>query len=88
MKRSADRTAIEELRLIVQNFSFCTETFNEQWSTEQLIAIGRAHLDSGWDIFPDYWTRRQVREALKGIKPQWDDNERPVYTQGGHDDRT
>ena len=75
-----DRTGAEELRLIVSNMNTTSETFNDRYTLEQLVQIGRMLLASEWDIYPDQWTDRQVREALKGIPPQWDKaTEKPIY---------
>lgn len=73
------RTAAEELRLIVCNLNDTDENFNDGHSIEELIQIGRMLLASDWDIAPHKWTKRQVREALRGVPPAWDANERPVY---------
>lgn len=79
MAQDDDRTGAEELRLIVSNMDATREGFNDDKTVEQLIQIGRMLLASEWDIYPDQWTRRQVREALKGRPPTWDDQERPTY---------
>ncbi len=75
-----EKPAIDHLRLMEQNFGGCSETFNQQFSLEQLFKIHKAWMLSEWDINPDRWTRRQLREALKGKPPRWDDNEKPVYS--------
>lgn len=76
---SANRSGMEELRLLVQNFNYCREMFLEQFSVEELIKIHRAHQACGWDIFPDNWHPEQVEAAAcRGIVPRWDENERPI----------
>lgn len=76
-----DMTAIEHLRLIVQNFNSCNETFNSRFTAVQLLALHKAWMLSPWDKNPDIWTTRQIREALRGTPPDWDENEKPVYSQ-------
>lgn len=73
--------AIEHLRLMVQNFNSVNETFNTRFSMLELLAIHRAWMLSEWDIFPDNWTPRQIKEALKGLPPQWDNDEKPNYVR-------
>jgi hypothetical protein len=76
---------IELLRLILQNLNMCREDFmwpapaRKPFTPEQLIQIGRMHLLSEWEFYPDQWTKRQVKEALEGKPPRWDANERPLY---------
>lgn len=74
-----EKPAIDHLRLIVQNFDSLNETFNQRFSFDQIIAIHKAWMLSEWDKNADTWTARQVREALRGIPPHWDDDEKPVY---------
>lgn len=77
------QVGIEELRGAVRLFDWCNESFNwserDPFTAEQLLAIYRAYRASGWDIFPDRWAWRQVEEALRGIPPQWDKDEQPIY---------
>jgi hypothetical protein len=70
---------IEELRAAVLLFDNTRESFNLDFTAEELLQIARMQRASGWDFCPDQWTARQVREALKGVPPRWDENERPVY---------
>ena len=74
-----EKPAIEHLRLIVQNFDSLNETFNQRFSFDQIIAIHKAWMLSEWDINADRWAARQIREAIRGIPPRWDENEEPVY---------
>ncbi len=72
-----------------RNANCCNESFNQRWTLEQLVQIHRVFRRCGWDIYPDAWTPRQVREALAGVAPQWDEvTERPVYDPGHGDDFT
>ena len=73
------KPAIDHLRLIVQNFDSLNETFNQRFSLEQIFALHKAWMLSDWDINADLWTVRQIREALRGVPPNWDENENPVY---------
>jgi hypothetical protein len=78
-----ERTGAEELRIIVRNLGITSESFNERFTAEQLIQIGRMQLACGWDFLPDRWKPRQVREALRGIVPAWDADEKPLYAGVG-----
>lgn len=72
-------TGAEELRLCESNLSHTIESFNDRFTAAQLIQINRMLVVSEFDIFPDQWSARQVREALMGKPPRFDRNERPVY---------
>lgn len=74
------RSQIEHLRAMVANFNSCAESFNQKFSVTQLYKIYRAWMLCAWDIAPDNWTPRQVREATQGKVPQFDTNEKPVYS--------
>jgi hypothetical protein len=69
---------IDELRAARNIFSYCNETFNQRFTTEELLAIAKAHRAAAWDFLPDTWTDQQIADALRGIVPEWDENERPV----------
>jgi hypothetical protein len=77
----AARLGCDLLRLVVRNMDSDSETFNQRFTAEQLLQIGRMHLDSEWELPPSHWAPRQVREALRGIVPTWDDRERPTYAR-------
>lgn len=64
-------SGIDLLRLIVHNAGNTREDFWDGKTAEQIIQIGRMHLLSEWDIYPDEWTARQVTEALAGAPPRW-----------------
>lgn len=72
-------TGAQLLRLIVNNLDACAENFLDRFTADQLIQIGRMHLLSEFDFYPDQWTDRQIREALIGKVPQWTANETPKY---------
>lgn len=74
-----DLHGVDLLRGAVNVFGHCSETFNQRFSAEDLLKLYRAFYVCGWDITPDRWTDRQVFEALLGVAPQWDDNEKPLY---------
>lgn len=72
-------TGIEFLRRVVKLFDANRESFNDQFSPEQLIQLAKICFQSTWDFYPDQWTERQVQEALLGIAPDWNDAEQPWY---------
>lgn len=61
-------------------FSYCSDSFNEQYSAAQLLALWRVYNENECAVFPDQWAPRQVAEALEGRAPKWDDELRAVYT--------
>ena len=72
-------TGMEQLRAMVRLFDDCRESFNDRFTVVELAAIYRAHIASGWDIYPDEWADFQVQNAIKyGTVPQWDYNDRPI----------
>lgn len=70
---------IEKIRVMVKAFGNCNESFLMRYRFQELMKIYRMWLKSGWTLLPDYWAERQVREALKGIAPNWDHKENPIY---------
>lgn len=66
------------LRRLVAEFNCCDEGFLLNHTVEDLVAIRRAWIASEFDYYPDQWTPAQVRAALRGIPPRWDDAERPI----------
>lgn len=66
---------IELIRLAEMVFSKCTETFNQRFTTLQLLLIIKAYQKSYWDILPDRWTDEQLAEAVRyGIVPAWEEH--------------
>jgi len=75
-----NESGIELLRRVVKLFDYCNETFNSKYTPEELIKLAKVCWESGWDFFPDQYTKRQLYEALTyGRAPKWDDNEKPIY---------
>lgn len=74
-----DQPGIERLRAAVRSFGDCSEAFNMRYSVSELLLIHAAWMLSDWDFSPDKWTDRQVKEALHGMAPRWDADEKPVY---------
>lgn len=72
-------TGAEEMRLCISNANITSESFNDRYTAAQLLQINRMLILSEWEIYPDKWSTRQVREALKGMPPRFDNDERPVY---------
>jgi hypothetical protein len=74
-----ERDGIDTLRLIVGNLDACHEDFLSRFTPQELLAIGLAHLASDWDIFPDDWTRHQIKAAICGVPPTFDrETENPI----------
>ncbi len=76
-------TGIEELRTIVGAMDQCRESFMDPFTAEEIVKIWRAWRACEFDIYPDQWSKRQVKEALRGIVPRFDSNEKPVYASAG-----
>jgi hypothetical protein len=72
---------IEKMRMAINTFAYCNETFLQRYNVKQLMKIHSIMVSCEWDFLADQWTERQLREALKGIVPKWDDNEKPVYAK-------
>ena len=72
-------TGMEKLRKAVRALNYCNESFLDRFTVTELLCIHDAWLKSDWDIVPDDWEDQQVTNALFGIVPQWDDNEKPIY---------
>ncbi len=89
-KLPAQGTGVEELRDAVRLFDMIREDFarpaeGPARTAEELLLIYRAHMASGWTYTPEQWTPRQVREALSGYPPKWDDSSgvpKPIYRSG------
>lgn len=61
----------ELIRVTHSNLDVQNETSNERFTAEQLLTISRAHLRCEWDFYPDQWSARQIREALRGVVPRF-----------------
>jgi len=70
------------LRLVTHNINYIREDFLDRYTVDELLQLYRMCLLSEWDVYPDEWTKRQVKEALLGIVPQWSKDERPMYLSG------
>lgn len=71
------KTGIEELRELVKAFDRCSEDFLSRFTVAELLKLRAAWKLAEWDYYPDQWTEHQVKEALRGRVPQWDENGRP-----------
>lgn len=76
----ADLMPAQLLRIIVGNMDNTREGLNDRYRFDQLLCIYLAHYLCAWDFYPDQWTARQLREALRGIVPCWNDREQPIYS--------
>jgi hypothetical protein len=80
MKTAETYDGIDQLRFAVRLFDNCNETFNQQFTAEELLTLWRMYRECGWDIPPDDWAPRQIREALeKNIVPQFQRADRARY---------
>jgi hypothetical protein len=80
--RTKKVTGCAELRLIVSAMNACSETFLDRYTTDELLQLFRMQLRSEWDFYPDGWEDRQIREALGGRVPTWNNDESPSYEEG------
>lgn len=69
---------IDELRRCVSLLNNGVESFNQQYTASELLAICRAHRDAEWDYHPCDWTSAQVSDAIAGKVPQWGADGLPV----------
>lgn len=79
-----NRTGIALVRYAVNLFSYCNESFNENYSAVELLKIADACQKSSWDIAPDHWDERQISECINlGAVPDWKENDNgkliPIY---------
>lgn len=65
------KTGIELVRYAARLFDYCNETFNQQYSAEELLKIADACQKSEYDFLPDTWEDRQIKEAIAGKVPRW-----------------
>jgi hypothetical protein len=79
IKELKELTAAEELRILVSNLNVNSETFNDKYSIEELIQINRMLMLADWEIYPDQWSQKQIKEALQGIPPSWKKDGKPEY---------
>lgn len=79
LKESGFDYPIHQLRELVRFYNGQIESFNTRFSIPQLIKLHEMYIASGWLITPDHWTPRQVKEALEGLPPMFDEHERPTY---------
>lgn len=70
---------IEKMRVIARALGNCNESFLASFTIPQLIKLYKAWITSGWGFYPDQWTDRQVKQALRGHAPMWNNNGQPVY---------
>jgi hypothetical protein len=56
----------------------CRESFLDRFTALQLLKLHEMWVASEWDIRPDEWSAVQVRRALRGKVPTWNDDGSPV----------
>lgn len=72
---------IDLLRAMVRLFDSNREGFNQRFTVDGLLQIAKAHFASEWEFYPDQWEEWQVHDALEGMAPKWDRDEKPVRQQ-------
>lgn len=78
-RRPEHMSAIERMRDVVRLFNACSEEFASRFTEKQLVTLWLAYRACGWDITPDSWSEQQVKDALKGRAPDFDEKtEEPV----------
>lgn len=63
---TSPKYGIDVLRGAIAMANACNESFNQRFSTCELIELYNAYKRSAWDILPDRWTESEVKAALKG----------------------
>lgn len=69
MQDHSKETGLERLQRTVRVLEYCRLDWVDQFSATDLLKIVDAHLRAGWDVFPDSWSRRQLREAISHGTP-------------------
>jgi hypothetical protein len=72
---------------MVSLFDSCREDAIDQLTLPDLVNVYHCWMRCGWDFYPDQWTLKQLSEAKRGICPDWDDNEKPLYAAGRRESR-
>ena len=72
------KTGIDALRGAVLAFNNVREDFLQQFSAQELLTLYAAWMACEWDIWPDQWSDAQVKAALRGEVPRFDDDGRPL----------
>jgi hypothetical protein len=80
-------SSIEMLRHLVSLFNSCREDAIDHLTIPELINVYQCWMRCGWYIYPDQWTVKQMSEAKRGICPDWDDDERPLYSKDRRETR-
>lgn len=73
------RTGVELLRLAVRLCDNGNETFNMRYSAQELLRLTQMWEACEFDIPPHRWEALQITQALRGVVPQFNDDETPKY---------
>jgi len=75
-------TGVELLRFAVKYLSYNTESVNQRFSAIELLNIAECARAAEWDMYPDQWTEKQLREAAKHrMVPDWSDESTPTMSK-------
>lgn len=65
MKKKEEQSGIDRMRRAVSILNACNETFNQRWTSEELLKIIDVHILGEWDVYPDTWTTEQCTAAIE-----------------------
>lgn len=82
MSETKRTTGIEALRYCVRLFNDTREDAIDGYTPRELLRIAAAHQSSGWDIYPDQWSKQQRDRAAKyGTTPTFSDRGEPIEAE-------
>jgi hypothetical protein len=64
-------SGIDQLRVVVSAMNQLSEDFLYRFDVNEILQLHRVWVASKFDIFPDYWTKNQIKAALNGVPPDW-----------------
>jgi hypothetical protein len=70
-----EATTVDDLRRAVKIIDYMNESFNQEYTGQELLRLIKVCWSSGWDVTPDEWTPRQVARALEDGTP-------PTFEEG------
>ena len=72
-------SGIDTLRAAVRLFNDTREDAIDSYTPWELLRMAEAHQRSGWDIYPDQWSKQQRdRAAAYALAPSFNDRGEPI----------